>query len=86
MVNERRAGHLNGPSYSPSLGETKGRNQVDSLSGNRPITTSTNRSSRKTYTKIRLVKKPDGHKQFQDLRNFEDLPDYDHEEIITIED
>ena len=86
MVNERRIGHLNGPLYSPSLGETKGRNQVTSLSGNRPNTTLTNHSSTKTYAKSKLVKKPDGQTQFQDLRYNEDSPDYDHEEIIMIED
>ena len=84
MVNERRIGYLNGPLYSPSLGETKGRNQVTYLSGNRPNTTSTRRSSKKTYAKNKLVKKMNGQKQFLDQRQNEDSPDYDHEEITTI--
>ena len=86
---ERRAGQLNEPSYSPALGEMKGSKQDSSLSGSQlPNTTSNIHSSRKmTHAKQKEVKKPDGNnKKIQDLKNETDLPNYNHIEIITIED
>ena len=42
--------------------------------------------TKRLTTNIIRVKKTNGQKQFLDQRQNEDLPDYDHEEIITIED